>query len=84
MIIYEIATPERPSFSHHWKPEDAKEHFVDGRRPDLSAIEDACVKMVLEKIFILDPEERLQPENPVISFGTWMLRTQKRSLVSAH
>ncbi|ESU40343.1 Atp-dependent protease subunit [Giardia duodenalis] len=59
VIIYELATLERPSFSHRWKPEDAKEFFVDGWKPDLSAIEDSFVKMVLEKIFVLDPEERL-------------------------
>ena len=59
VIIYELATLELPSFSRNWNLEDAKEFFVDGWRPDLSAIEDSFVKMVLEKIFVLDPEERL-------------------------
>ncbi|ESU40507.1 Atp-dependent protease subunit [Giardia duodenalis] len=47
-----------PSFSRYCNLEDAKEHFVDEWRPDLSAIEDAFVKMVLEKIFVLDSIER--------------------------
>ncbi|ESU41573.1 Protein kinase NEK family protein [Giardia duodenalis] len=58
VIIYELITLKRPSFSHYWEPEDAKEFFVDGWRPDLSAIEDDFIKGILERIFVLDPIER--------------------------
>ena len=55
VIIYELATLQTPDFLGGRNPGDV---FVDGWRPDLSAIEDAFVKMVLEKIFVLDPIER--------------------------
>ncbi|ESU40207.1 Protein kinase NEK family protein, partial [Giardia duodenalis] len=58
VIIYELATLELPSFSRNWKPEDAEKFFVPKWKPDLSAIEDDFIKMVLEKIFVLDPIER--------------------------
>ncbi|ESU45156.1 Ankyrin repeat protein [Giardia duodenalis] len=59
VIIYELATLRLPSFSRHWYPEDAKKCFVDGWRPDLSAVEDAFIRGILEKIFVLDLKERL-------------------------
>ncbi|EFO64676.1 Kinase, NEK [Giardia lamblia P15] len=58
VVMYELATMKLPSFSHFWKPEDAKAFFVSGWRPDLRAIEDDFVRTVLEKIFVLDPAER--------------------------
>ncbi|ESU40318.1 Protein kinase NEK family protein [Giardia duodenalis] len=58
VIIYELITLKRPSFSHYWEPEDAKEFFVDGWRPDLSAVKDEFTRMILEKIFVVDPIER--------------------------
>ncbi|ESU40379.1 SSU ribosomal protein S8E, partial [Giardia duodenalis] len=70
VIIYELATLRLPSFSQHWEPEKAKEFFVDGWRPDLSAIEDAFVKMVLEKIFVLDPAKRPTAGDIAILFQT--------------
>ena len=58
VIIYELAVLKKPSFTRMGRPEDAKEFFVDGWKPDLSAVKDDFIKMVLEKIFVLDPEER--------------------------
>ena len=59
MIIYELVTLKLPMFSRCWNPEDAKEHFADGWKPDLSAIEDNFMRGILEKIFVLDLKERL-------------------------
>ena len=58
VIVYELVTLDLPSFSRKWEPEKAKEFFVDGWRPGLSAVKDDFIKMVLERIFVLDPEER--------------------------
>ncbi|ESU40161.1 Chromosome segregation ATPase, partial [Giardia duodenalis] len=58
VIIYELVTLERPSFSHHCNLEDAKEHFVDEWKPDLSDVKDDFIRGILERIFVLDPEKR--------------------------
>ncbi|ESU40570.1 Serine/threonine-protein kinase NEK [Giardia duodenalis] len=58
VIIYELATLRLPSFSRKWEPEDAKECFVDGWKPDLSSVKDEFIKSILERIFVLDPEKR--------------------------
>ena len=58
VIVYELVTLDLPSFSRKWELEKAKEFFVDGWRPGLSAVKDDFIKMVLEKIFVLDPAER--------------------------
>ena len=63
VIIYELATLERPRFSRCWNPEDAKEHFADGWKPDLSAVEDDSIRGILERIFVLDPEKRPTAED---------------------
>ncbi|ESU44403.1 Protein kinase NEK family protein [Giardia duodenalis] len=58
VIIYELVTLELPRFSRKWEPEDAKEFFVPKWKPDLSAVKDEFTRTILEKIFVLDPEER--------------------------
>ena len=58
VITYELATLKRPRFSRCWNLEDAKEYFVPEWKPDLSAIEDDFIRSILERIFVLDPEER--------------------------
>ncbi|ESU41115.1 Ankyrin repeat protein [Giardia duodenalis] len=58
VIIYELATLELPSFSRNWKSEDAERFFADRWRPDLSNVKNDFIRMILEKIFVLDPEER--------------------------
>ncbi|ESU45140.1 Hypothetical protein GSB_150562 [Giardia duodenalis] len=63
VIIYELATLERPSFSRCWNPEDAKEHFVDEWKPDLSDVKDDFIRGILERIFIIDPEKRPTAED---------------------
>ncbi|KAE8303743.1 Kinase, NEK [Giardia duodenalis] len=56
VILYEMATLRRPDFL---KGKDPKDVFVDRWRPDLSSVTDGFIKSVLERIFVLEPEERL-------------------------
>ncbi|EFO61460.1 Kinase, NEK [Giardia lamblia P15] len=56
VIVYELATLRRPDFLEGREP---REVFVDGWRPDLSAVADDLIKGILERIFVLDPEKRL-------------------------
>ena len=58
VIIYELAVLKKPSFTRMGRPEDAKEFFVDGWKPDLSAVDDDFIRTILEKIFVLDPAKR--------------------------
>ncbi|ESU43411.1 Ankyrin repeat protein [Giardia duodenalis] len=58
VIIYELVTLKLPKFSRKWEPEDAKEFFVPEWKPDLSAVKDEFTRTILEKIFVLDPDER--------------------------
>ncbi|EFO61064.1 Kinase, NEK [Giardia lamblia P15] len=55
-ILYELATLRRPDFL---KGREPAEVFVDGWRPDLSAVADGFIKGILERIFVLEPEGRL-------------------------
>ncbi|EFO60980.1 Kinase, NEK [Giardia lamblia P15] len=55
-ILYELATLRRPDFL---KGREPAEVFVDGWRPDLSAVADGFIKGILERIFVLEPERRL-------------------------
>ena len=63
VITYELATLKLPSFSRQWKPEDTKEYFVDGWKPDLSDVKDDFIRGILERIFVLDPEKRPAAED---------------------
>ncbi|KAE8305329.1 Kinase, NEK [Giardia duodenalis] len=56
VIVYELTTLKRPDFL---KGKDPKDVFIDGWRPDLSGVTDGFIKSVLERIFVLEPEERL-------------------------
>ncbi|EFO62131.1 Kinase, NEK [Giardia lamblia P15] len=56
VIVYELATLRRPDFLEGREP---REVFVDGWRPDLSAVADGFIKDILERILVLEPEERL-------------------------
>ena len=58
VITYELAALDLPSFSRKWEPEDAEKYFVPEWKPDLSPVKDDFIKGILEKIFVLDPEER--------------------------
>ena len=55
VIIYELAALKRPTFLGNKEPKDV---FTSGWRPDLSPVEDDFIRTILEKIFVLDPEER--------------------------
>ena len=55
VIIYELTTLRKPDFLNDQRLEDV---FVDGWKPDLSAVEDDSVRSILEKIFVLDPAKR--------------------------
>ena len=55
VIIYELATLKRPDFLGDKEPKDV---FINGWKPDLSAVEDDSIRIILEKIFVLDPERR--------------------------
>ena len=85
VIIYELVTLKLPSFSHHWKPKDAEKVFVPEWKPDLSAVEDDFTRTILEKIFVLSPDERptardlRERVSPSIS-STEMLRLRIASL----
>ncbi|EFO63702.1 Kinase, NEK [Giardia lamblia P15] len=56
VILYELVTLRRPNFLEGREP---REVFVDGWRPDLSAVADGFVKGILERILVLEPEKRL-------------------------
>ncbi|ESU41721.1 Serine/threonine protein kinase [Giardia duodenalis] len=55
VIIYELATLKRLDFLGDKEPRHV---FTSGWKPDLSAIEDVSIRIILERIFVLDPEER--------------------------
>nr|AAB51601.1 protein kinase [Giardia intestinalis] len=59
VIIYELTTLRRPDFLEGKDPKDV---FVDGWTPDLSGVADGFMKSVLERIFVLEPKERLTTE----------------------
>ena len=52
VIIYELATLKRPDFLGDKEPKDV---FINGWKPDLSAVEDDSMRIILKKIFVLDP-----------------------------
>ena len=56
VIIYELAALKRPDFLGDKEPKDV---FTSGWRPDLSPVRDDFMREILEKVFVLDPEERL-------------------------
>lgn len=55
VTIYEMAALKRPNFLGDKEPKDV---FVDGWKPDLSAIQDDFIRGMLERIFVLDPAKR--------------------------
>ncbi|ESU40481.1 Serine/threonine protein kinase [Giardia duodenalis] len=55
VIVYELATLKKPNFLEGKEPKDV---FINGWRPDLSAIEDVSIRSILERIFVLDPVKR--------------------------
>ncbi|EET00848.1 VSP [Giardia duodenalis ATCC 50581] len=55
VIIYELATLKRLDFLEGKEPKDV---FINGWRPDLSAVEDDSIKSILERIFVLAPVKR--------------------------
>lgn len=55
VIIYELSTFNKPVFT---KSEEPRDVFVAGWRPDLSAVMDDFIRDLLEKIFVIRPEER--------------------------
>ena len=55
VIVYELTVLSRPNFLNKQEPQDA---FVNGWKPNLSAVKDESIRSILEKIFVLDPEER--------------------------
>ena len=85
VIIYELATLERPNFLGNKEPKDV---FIDGWKPDLSAIKDDFIRTLLERIFVLNPEKRptagelAELFNPSIS-STRTLRLRVVSLKEA-
>ncbi|ESU40310.1 Serine/threonine protein kinase [Giardia duodenalis] len=85
VIIYELAALKRPDFLGDKEPRHV---FIDGWKPDLSAIEDDSVRNILERIFVLDPVKRPTARslqellNPSIS-STGMLRLRIASLEDA-
>ena len=85
VIIYELATLKRPNFIDGKEPKDV---FINGWRPDLSAVEDDSIRETLEKIFVLDPKKRPTAKelaelfNPSIS-STRTLRLRVVSLEEA-
>ncbi|ESU40214.1 Variant-specific surface protein [Giardia duodenalis] len=55
VIIYELATLKRPNFLGDKEPKDV---FINGWKLDLSSVKGDSIRIILEKIFVLDPEER--------------------------
>ncbi|ESU45597.1 Variant-specific surface protein, partial [Giardia duodenalis] len=55
VIIYELATLKRPDFTKTGRPENV---FTSGWSPDLSPVKDDFIRIILEKIFVLDPKKR--------------------------
>ncbi|ESU42853.1 Serine/threonine protein kinase [Giardia duodenalis] len=55
VIVYELTTLRRPNFLGDKEPRHV---FTSGWKPDLSAIEDDSVRIILERIFVLDPAKR--------------------------
>ena len=55
VIVYELAVLKKPNFLEGKEPKDV---FIDGWKPDLSAVEDDSIRIILEKIFVLDPVKR--------------------------
>ncbi|ESU37587.1 Serine/threonine protein kinase [Giardia duodenalis] len=56
VILYKLTTLRRPDFLEGKDPKDV---FVDGWKPDLSGITNSFIKSILERIFVLEPKERL-------------------------
>ena len=56
VIVYELATLRKPDFL---EGKDPAEVFVDGWKPDLSSVINIFIQNVLERIFVLNPKERL-------------------------
>ncbi|ESU44607.1 Serine/threonine protein kinase [Giardia duodenalis] len=55
VIIYELATLKRPNFLEGKEPKDV---FINGWKPDLSDVKNDFIRAILERIFVLNPEER--------------------------
>ena len=55
VIIYELAALKRPNFLEGKEPKDV---FINGWKPDLSDVKNDFIRGILERIFVLDPEER--------------------------
>ncbi|EET02297.1 Coiled-coil protein [Giardia duodenalis ATCC 50581] len=55
VILYELAALRKPSFA---KAENVESVFVDGWKPDLHAVKDSFIKDLLDKVLVLNPEER--------------------------
>ena len=85
MIVYELTTLRKPNFLGDKEPKDV---FIDGWKPDLSAVEDDSIRTTLGRIFVLDPVKRPTARelaelfNPSIS-STRMLRLRAASLEEA-
>lgn len=56
IVIYELFTLKKPSFLSRNRGEDV---FVDGWKPDLSNVTNDFIRGILERIFVLNPAERL-------------------------
>ncbi|ESU44459.1 Serine/threonine protein kinase [Giardia duodenalis] len=55
VIVYELAALKRPDFLGDKEPKDV---FINGWKPDLSDVKNDFIRGILERIFVLDPEER--------------------------
>ncbi|ESU44293.1 Serine/threonine protein kinase [Giardia duodenalis] len=55
VIVYELAALRRPDFLKGKEPKDV---FINGWKPDLSDVKNDFIRGILERIFVLDPEER--------------------------
>ena len=51
-----MTTLRKPDFLEGKDPKDV---FIDRWRPDLSGVTDGFIKSILERIFVLEPKERL-------------------------
>ncbi|ESU39484.1 Hypothetical protein GSB_155335 [Giardia duodenalis] len=76
VIIYELTTLKRPNFLGDKEPRHV---FTSGWRPDLSAVKDEFTRMILEKIFVLDPIERPTAGDIAILFQTLNISTNELS-----
>ncbi|KAE8306053.1 Kinase, NEK [Giardia duodenalis] len=85
VIIYELVTLRRPNFLGGKEPAEV---FVDEWTPDLSGVADGFIKNVLERIFVLEPKERLTARElhetltaadiPVGELGHWYMALEDK------